>query len=202
MKFWLEMYQLNNFYDYLITKMLTIEHSDRRIGSSYQEVIGLVEGSEISTKTFVKEALDGYFFRNLSFKALKARLDAFHDLNFYASFKVTEIVILTPERIDNLYSNIRSRNMFFRKFASFFNVAIVMLTHYFRDNSKIEPSVKKSLNSLRERSKILSGELGLIKIAEKGDRTLLVKKQFVQICCIFNLLSKFNKELIELSKLQ
>ena len=202
MKFWLEMYQLNNFYHYLTAKMLSIERSDRRIGNSYQELIGLVEGSEISTKNFVREVLDDYFFRNLSFKALKTRLDAFHDLNFYASFKFTEIMALTPERIDNLYSNIRSRTRFFRKFTSFFNVALVLLTHYSRDNSKIEPIVKKSLTTLRERSKALSGELRSVVLSEKRDRKLLVKKQFVQICCIFNLLSKFITELIELSKLQ
>ncbi|TES95995.1 MAG: hypothetical protein E3J90_08845 [Promethearchaeota archaeon] len=39
MKFWLEMYQLNNFYHYLTTKMLSIKRSDKRIGNMYQEVI-------------------------------------------------------------------------------------------------------------------------------------------------------------------
>lgn len=111
MKFWLEMYQLNNFYSYLAAKMLSIERSDKKIGSSYQELIGLVEGSEISTKYFVREVLDDYFFRNLSFKALKARLDAFQDLNFFTSFKFTEITVLTEERIDTLYDDIRSRSI-------------------------------------------------------------------------------------------
>jgi hypothetical protein len=79
---------------------------------------------------------------------------------------------------------------------------MVLLTHYSRDNSKIESNVKKSLTTLWERSKILSGELRCVELGEKSDRLLLVKKQFVQICCIFNLLSKFIKEWIELSKLQ
>ena len=105
-KFWLEMYQLNNFYDYLLAMMISIERSDKKIGSLYQGVFGLVEGSGISTKNLVRDALDDYFFRNLSFKALKARLDAFHDLNFYSSFKFTEISALTLERIDHLYADL------------------------------------------------------------------------------------------------
>ena len=202
MKFWIEMYQLNNFYHYLEAKMLSIERSDRRIGKAYQEVIELVESSEISTKYFVRESLDDYFFRNLSFKTLKARLDAYHDLNFYASFKFTEITALTCERIDALYSNIRERTMFFRKFASYFNVATVLLTYYSRESSKIGLTVRKSLTTLRNGSKALSKEIQHIILNDKEDRTLKVKKQFVQICCVFNLLSKFIKELIELSRLQ
>ena len=202
MKFWLEMYQLNNFYDYISAKMLSVERSNKEIGNSYQELINLVEFSEISTKHFVKEVLDDYFFRNLSFKALKARLDAFHDLNFYASFKFAEITILTEERIDALYNNIRSRTYFFRKFTSFFNVTIVLLNHYSRANSEIEPAVKKSLTTLQIRSKVLSKELEAIVIDEKSDKQLFVKKQFVKICCVFNVLSKFIKELVEHSKLQ
>jgi hypothetical protein len=202
MKFWLEMYQLNNFYDYLLAKMISIERSDKQIGSSYQEVVGLVENSVLSTKSFVREALDDYFFRNLSFKALKAQLDAYHDLNFYASFKFTEIAVLTPERIDNLYSDLRSRKMFFRKFTSFFNVAIVFLTHCSRDNSKIDPSVTKSLVVLWKKANRLSEELKTLKLEDEKNRTVLVKKSFVQICCMYNLLSKFIKELIERAKLQ
>ena len=182
--------------------MLSIERSDSRIGKSYQEVIGLIEGSAISTKNFVREVVDDFFFRNLSFKALKARLDAFHDLNFYASFKFTDITVLTGERIDALYSNIKSRTRFFRKFASYFNVTMVLLTYYSLTNSTIEPIFKKNLATLWEGSKVLSEELRLVVLGDKKDRTLMIKKQFVQICCIFNLLSKFIKELIKLSKLQ
>jgi len=202
MKFWLEMYQLNNFYHYLTAKMLSIERSDKRIGNSYQEVIGLVESSAISTKKFVREVVDDYFFRNISFKALKARLDAFHDLNFYANFKFTEVTTLTDERIDALYSNIRERSIFFRKFASYFNVTMVLLTYYSQTNSKIGITVKKTLTTLWDGSKALSEELQFVVLSDKRDRTLTIKQQFVKICCIFNLLSKFIKELIELSRLQ
>jgi len=192
------MYQLNNFYSYLVANMLSIERSDKEIGIAYQELIKLVKNSDISTKHFVREVVDDYFFRNLSFKALKSRLDAFHDLNFYSSFKFTEITVLTAKRIDNLYSNIKLRTNFFRKFASFFNVTTVLLNHYSKDTFKIGPSVKKSLITLRNRIKILSQELRVIEISDKNDKSLLVKKQFVKICCVFNALSKFIKELIEL----
>ena len=202
MKFWLEMYQLNNFYGYIVAIMLSIERSDKKIGISYQKIIGLVENSEIATKHLVREVLDDYFFRNLSFKALKSRLDAFHDLNFYASFKFAEITVLTEGKIDALYADVRLRTNFFRKFASFFNVTIVLLNHYSRANSKVEPAVKKSLTALRNRSNFLSKELRTIVIDEENDKTLVVKKQFVKICCVFNLLSKFIKELVEHSKLQ
>ncbi len=202
MKFWLEMYQLNNFYHYLEAKMLSIERSDRRIGKTYQEIIELVESSEISTKYFVRESLDDYFFRNLSFKTLKARLDAYHDLNFYASFKFTEITELTCERIDALYSNIRERNMFFRKFASYFNIATVLVTYYSRDRSKIGLTVKKALTTLREGSKALSKQMRSIILVDKEDKKLKVKKQFVQVCCVFNALSEFIKELIDLTRFQ
>ena len=198
MKFWLEMYQLNNFYSYLVANMLSIERSDKEIGIAYQELIELVKNSDISTKHFLREVVDDYFFRNLSFKALKSRLDAFHDLNFYSSFKFTEITVLTAKRIDNLYSNIKLRTNFFRKFASFFNVTTVLLNHYSKDTFKIGPSVKKSLITLRNRIKILSQEFRVIEISDKNDKSLLVKKQFVKICCVFNALSKFIKELIEL----
>ncbi len=198
MKFWLEMYQLNNFYSYLVANMLSIERSDKEIGIAYQELIELVKNSDISTKHFVREVVDDYFFRNLSFKALKSRLDAFHDLNFYSSFKFTEITVLTAKRIDNLYSNIKLRTNFFRKFASFFNMTTVLLNHYSKDTFKIGLSVKKSLTTLRNRIKILSQELRVIEISDKNDKSLLVKKQFVKICCVFNALSKFIKELIEL----
>ena len=196
MKFWLEMYQLNNFYSYLVANMLSIERSDKEIGIAYQELIELVKNSDISTKHFVREVVDDYFFRNLSFKTLKSRLDAFHDLNFYSSFKFTEITVLTAKRIDNLYSNIKLRTNFFRKFASFFNMTTVLLNHYSKDTFKIGLSVKKSLTTLRNRIKILSQELRVIEISDKNDKSLLVKKQFVKICCVFNALSKFIKELI------
>ena len=202
MKFWLEMYQLNNFYDYLAAKMLSIERSDKKIGKSYQEIIGLVEESNFSTKYFVREALDDYFFRNLSFKTLKARLDAYHDLNFHASFKFTEVTVLTPERIDVIYENIRARTAFFRKFASYFNVATVVLTYYSKDRSNLKIGVKKSLITLWSRIKGLSVELGNITLDDKEDRALRIKKQFVQICCVFNELSKFIKEVIEFGTLR
>ncbi len=66
----------------------------------------------------------------------------------------------------------------------------------------IDPVVKKILITLWGRSKFLSEELQSVILGEKKDRSFMVKKQFVQICCVFNLLSKFIKDVIEISKFQ
>ena len=200
MKFWLEMYQLNNFYDYLIAKMLSIERSDRKIGVSYQEIVELIDRSKIKTKKYAREVIDDYFFRNLSFKALKARLDAFHDVDFYASFKFTELAPLAPERIEHLFSNFRERNLFFRKFSSFFNATLVLLGQYSRDESIINPKARQSLENLSNRARFLNEKVGLLKLANKKDKKLVVKKNFVQISCLFNLLSQFLQEAIGRAK--
>jgi len=176
--------------------MLSIEHSDKKIGNSYLELVGLVNSSNLSTKFFVREAVDDYFFRNLSYKALKARLDAFNDLNFYTSFKFAKISVLTEDRIDELYTEFRLRTNFFRKFKSFFNITTVLLNYYSKDNSKVEFAVKKSLIALWNRSKTLSEELRFLVPDNKSDGSLPVKKQFVQICCVYNLLTQFIKEMV------
>jgi len=194
MKFWLEMYQLNNFYDYLMAKMISIERKDKTIGTSYQEIAELIDNSQVKTKKYVKEVIDDYFFRNIGFKTLKARLDAFHDLDFHASFKFTEITTLSPERINQLYSNIRERNNFFRRFISFFNITIVLLSHQAKGKSKIEPKVKESLEFLFMRAQALNQEVKLMKLAKKNDKKLIVKRDFVQIACLFNILSNFIEE--------
>jgi len=54
MKFWLEMYQLNNFYSYLVANMLSIERSDKEIGNVYQELIELVENSNFYVRIRVQ----------------------------------------------------------------------------------------------------------------------------------------------------
>jgi len=200
MKFWLEMYQLNNFYDYLIAKMLSLERSDRKIGISYQEIVELIDKSKVKTKKFAREVIDDYFFRNLSFKALKARLDAFHDLDFYASFKFTDLAALPPERFERLFSNFRERNLFFRKFASFFNATLVLLGQYSREESRITPNARQSLELLSKRARLLNENVNLIKLAKEKEKKLMVKKDFVQISCLFNLLSKFLQEVIGRAK--
>lgn len=200
MKFWLEMYQLNNFYDYLVAKLLSLERSDRKIGDSYQEIVELINKSKVKTKKLAKEAIDDYFFRSLSFKALKARLDAFHDIDFYASFKFAELTPLSPERFEHLFSNFRERNMFFRKFSSFFNATLVLLGQFSRDGSKITPKVRQSLENLSKRAKFLNEEVNLLKVANKKDKKLAVKKDFVQISCLFNLLSSFLQEVLGRAK--
>jgi len=202
MKFWLEMYQLNNFYDYLIAKMLSVERSDNKIGTSYQDIIELIDHSKIKTKKYAREVVEDYFFRNISFKTLKARLDAFHDLDFHTSFKFAEITKLSPERINHLFSNIRERNMFFRKFVSFFNISLVLLSYYAKKESRIEPHVRKSLEDLVKTVRALNQEVILIKLAKENDKKLIVKKNFVQIACLFNVLSKFIKELVVSDKFQ
>lgn len=202
MKFWLEMYKLNNFYSYLEAKILSIERSDRKIGSSYQELVELIHTSDISTKMFVREVVDDYFFRNLSYKALKTRLDAFHDLNFHAQFKFAGKFILTKEKIDEFYKDFRLRTNFFRKFKSFFNATTVLLNYYSRATSKIDSSTEKCLIALRNRCETLTKELKSIVIEENKDKKLLVKRQFVKICCVFNVLSKFVLEVVEHPKFQ
>jgi len=196
MKFWLEMYQLNNFYGYLMAKMLSIERSDNKIGISYQEITELIDNSEVNTKRFVKEVVDDYFFRNISFKTLKARLDAFHDLDFYTNFKFTEITALTPERINHLFSNIRERNMFFHKFSSFFNISLVLLSYYAKRESRIEPRLRQSIEGLTKRARALNQEVSSIMLARANDKKLIVKKNFAQIVCLFNILSNFIKEVV------
>jgi len=200
MKFWLEMYRLNNFYDYLIAKLLSLERSDRKIGTSYQEIVALIDKSKVKTKKFVREVIDDYFFRNLSFRALKARLDAFHDLDFYASFKFAELTVLSPERFERLFSNFRERNAFFRKFRSFFNATLVLLGQYSREGSIIAPKTRRSLENLSNRAWFLSEKVDLLKLANNKDIKLVVKKNFVQISCLFNLLSKFLQEAIGRAK--
>jgi len=199
-KFWLEMYQLNNFYDYLIAKMLSLERSDRKIGVSYQEIVELIDKSKVKTKKLAREAIDDYFFRSLSFRALKARLDAFRDLDFYAGFKFAELAALPPERFERLFSNFRERNLFFRKFTSFFNAALVLLGQYSRDESRITPNVRQSLELLSKRARLLNEKVNLLKLAKEKDKKLMVKKNFVQISCLFNLLSKFLQEAIGRAK--
>ena len=196
MKFWLEMYQLNNFYGYLMAKMLSIERSDNKIGTSYQEIAELIDHSEVNTKKFAKEVVDDYFFRNISFKTLKARLDAFHDLDFYTSFKFTEITALSPERINHLFSNIRDRNMFFHKFTSFFNISLVLLSYYAKRESRIEPRLRQSIEGLTKKARALNQEVTSIKLAKNNDKKLIVKKTFAQIVCLFNILSNFIKEVV------
>jgi len=196
MKFWIEMYQLNNFYDYLISKMVSIEKSDKTIGTSYQEIAKLIDNSNIKTKEHVKEVVNDYFFRSIGFKTLKTRLDAFHDLDFHASFKFTEITSISPERINELYSNIRERNSFFRKFLSYFNITIVLLSHFSKNSSKITTDTKQSLALLHERSGLLKEEVKLIKLAKKDDKKLILKRNFVQLACLFNIISNFIREAV------
>ena len=202
MKFWLDMYRLNNFYSYLEAKLLSIERSNKKIGKFYQDLIELVNNSNVSTKRFVKELIDDYFFRNLSYKALKTQLDGFHDLNFHAQFKFADKTFLTPEKIDELYEDFRLRTNFFRKFKSFFNATTVMLNYYSRRTSPIDSSETKSLISLRNRSELLSEELKAIVVEEKKNKSLLVQQQFVKICCMFNVISKFVTEVVEHPKFQ
>ena len=68
------MYQLNNFYDYLMAKMFSIERADRSIGTSYQEIADLIDNSQVKTKKYVKEVVDDYFFRNIGFLIKLLRL--------------------------------------------------------------------------------------------------------------------------------
>ena len=92
--------------------------------------------------------------------------------------------------------------MFFRKFVSFFNISLVLLSYYAKKESRIEPHVRKSLEVLVKTVRALNQEVSLIKLAKENDKKLIVKKNFVQIACLFNELSKFIKELVVSDKFQ
>lgn len=91
--------------------------------------------------------------------------------------------------------------MFFRKFTSFFNINVVLLSYYAKKEHRIEPHVRESLEALCKRARALKQEVTSIKLAKENDKKLIVKKNFVQITCLFNVLSNFIKEVIGRDKL-
>jgi len=86
--------------------------------------------------------------------------------------------------------------MFFRKFTSFFNIAIVLLSYYARKESRVKTGVRISIEDLVKRTRALHQEVSSLKIVKKNEKKLIIKKNFTQIVCLFNILSNFIKEVV------
>jgi len=90
MNYWLEIYKLNNFYDYITSLLLSINRNDKEIGKIYQKIVSIINRAPIRTKAYVMDILDDYFFQKSSFNSTKAKLDAYHDLEFFFRLKNSE----------------------------------------------------------------------------------------------------------------
>ena len=195
MKFWLEMYQLNNFYDYLVAKMLSLERSDRKIGASYQEIIELIDKSKVKTKRFARELIDEYFFRKSSFNSIKTRMDAWHDFEFYYLFKKNELSLISSEQLEFFLKHPIERRNFLKKVTSIFNILLVLLIKLSKKELQIKSNIDLAVKKLYIRLKLLLREVKLLQSHNKDDKKFLGDLKIIQIACMYNILIKFFKNL-------
>jgi len=193
--YWYELYQLNNFYSYLSTLLLTINRSDKDIGLKYQNVMSIIKESSIRTKFYAKQVVDDYFFRNNSYKTVKIKLDAFHDLEFFYRFKWDEINCFNSGKAADLLIEDRERSNFLRKFITFFNIAQVLLIYYGKDRAALNARKKEALYRFYTRMNLLQKESTLL--ISKGDADIrwLFRKDIALLVYLLNVFIRFLKDL-------
>jgi len=89
--YWLDLYKLNNLYDYLMICLQPIDFSSQHIGNLYQGAVKMIENCKPLSKAHLLQAIDDYFFRHRKYSTLESSLKAFRDLEFYYTFKPNEI---------------------------------------------------------------------------------------------------------------
>lgn len=191
MKYWLEMYKLNNFYDYIASLLLSINRNDKDIGKIYQKIVSIINISSIKTKKYVREVIDEYFFQKSSFNSIKTRLNAWHDLEYYYLFKSDELSLISSEKIELFLSTPFERKRLFKKYTSIFNISLVLLIEISKDKLQIKSNKELALKKLFIRLKLLLREVNLF----KDDKKFRDELKTIQIACMYNILIKFFKNL-------
>ena len=185
------MYKLNNFYDYIASLLLSMNRNDKDIGKLYQKIISTINNSSVRTKKYVREVIDEYFFQKSSYNSIKARLDAWHDLEFYYLFKNDELSLISSEKIELFLNTPFERKRLFKKYTSIFNISLVLLIEISKDNLKIKSNTELALKKLYMRLKLLLREVNLLQSHNKDDKKFRGDLKIIQLACMYNILVKF-----------
>lgn len=194
-EYWLDMYKLNNTYDYIKSTLLSINLNDKNIGEIYQKLVTILERSSIRTKANVMEILDDYFFQKSSYSSIKARLDAFQQLEFYYLLKSSELSLVTAEKFEHIHKTSPDRKNFHRKFLNFFNITLVLLVGLAKNNLQIKSNIDLALKKLYIRLELLLREVNLMKSNNRNDKNYRDQLKIIQIACIYNIIIKFFRNL-------
>ena len=160
----------------------------------------LFERTKIKTNKQVKEIVNLFFFQNISYKALKVKLSALRDLEFFFRFKKDQIIQVTPEQIDYYYENFRERRYFFRKFSSFLNITLILLGHYFQNHDHLKSFEQKALEQLYHRLMFFIEEITVLGGKKSSGKEEEIRLHYTQIACIFNILVYFLRELFQITE--
>ncbi len=195
MKYWLDIYKLNNFYDYIKSILLSINLNGKNIGSFYQKIVLILKRSSIRTKAFVMDILDDYFFKKASFYSIKARLDALRHLEFYYLLKSNELSLLNSEKFELVHKTPFDRKKFHQKFIHFFNITLVLLVGLSKNNLQIKSNIDLAIKKLYFRLELLLREVNLLRSSNRDNKNFHDQLKMVQIACMYNILIKFFRNL-------
>ena len=166
----------------------------------------IVDNSEVHMKMYIRQCLDDYFFRHISYSTFESKLRAFRDLEFFYRFKPTELRNFRLKEILNLMKTELDnenflRRMFFRKFLTFFNVVQVLISYFLRDN-ELPDEMLNVIKKLYSRLAGFENEINSTNRTNEKEEKISIQVKLIKIAVLYNIFIKFIKELDIFSRIE